>query len=100
MERRLTDPRLPRTYSNKVSTTKFIPWRVEIRSCEPSNLDEYAKRPPSLRHWFRAKGKLSDDEALHRCVAAYTLDHIFLTVSLNPHRREGLKTSSVSLNHS
>ncbi|KAI3809276.1 hypothetical protein L1987_25247 [Smallanthus sonchifolius] len=37
---------------------------------------------------------------LRRCVAAYTSDHITLNVSLNPHRRKGLKTSSASLNHS
>lgn len=34
-----------------------------------------------------------------RCVAAYTSDLIFLGVSLNPHRRKGLKMSSVSLDH-
>ncbi|KAL4562702.1 hypothetical protein LXL04_026732 [Taraxacum kok-saghyz] len=99
-ERRLTDPRLPRTYRNKVATAKFIPWPIEIRFCEPSNSTNYDKRPASLRYWFKAKGKLSDDEALHRCVAAYTSDLIFLNVSLNPHRDKGLKTSSVSLDHS
>ncbi|KAI3681753.1 hypothetical protein L6452_36557 [Arctium lappa] len=99
-ERRLTDPRLPRTYRNKVATTKFVPWPIEIRFCEPSNSTNYDKRPASLRYWFRAKGKLSDDEALHRCVVAYTSDLIFLNVSLNPHRRKDLKTSSISLDHS
>ncbi|KAJ9539327.1 hypothetical protein OSB04_032060 [Centaurea solstitialis] len=99
-ERRLTDPRLPRTYRNKVATTKFIPWPIDIRFCEPSNSTNYDKRPASLRYWFRAKGKLSDDEALHRCVVAYTSDLIFLNVSLNPHRCKDLKTSSISLDHS
>ncbi|KAD2054439.1 hypothetical protein E3N88_41936 [Mikania micrantha] len=99
-ERRLTDPRLPRTYRNKVATTKFNPWPIEIRFCEPSNSTNYDKRPASLRYWFRAKGKLSDDEALHRCVVAYTSDLIFLNVSLNPHRAKGLKTTSISLDHS
>ncbi|KAI3800522.1 hypothetical protein L1987_28613 [Smallanthus sonchifolius] len=99
-ETRLTNPRLPRTYRNKVATTKFIPWPVEIRLCEPNSSTHYGKRPSSLRYWFKSKGKLSDDESLHRCVAAYTSDHITLNVSLNPHRRKGLKTSSASLNHS
>ncbi|KAG2725201.1 hypothetical protein I3760_01G055900 [Carya illinoinensis] len=99
-ERRLTDPRLPRTYRNKVATSKFVPWPIEIRFCEPNNSTNQTKSAPSLRFWFRAKGKLSDDQALHRCVAAYTSDLIFLSVSLNPHRRKGLKTSSVSLDHS
>ncbi|KAI3800520.1 hypothetical protein L1987_28611 [Smallanthus sonchifolius] len=99
-DRRLTDPRLPRTYRNKVATMKFIPWPIEIRFCEPSYSTNYDKRPASLRYWFRAKGKLSDDEALHRCVAAYTSDLIFLNVSLNPHRAKGLKLTSISLDHS
>ncbi|KAG5053661.1 hypothetical protein JHK85_006171 [Glycine max] len=57
-------------------------------------------RLPILRYWFRAKGKLSDDEALHRCVVAYASDLIFLQVSLNPHREKGFRTRSVSLDHS
>ncbi|XP_048333852.1 acyl-CoA hydrolase 2 isoform X1 [Ziziphus jujuba] len=99
-ERRLTDPLLPRTYRNKVATKEFVPWPIEIRFCEPNNSTNQTKSPPSLRYWFRAKGKLSDDQALHRCVVAYASDLIFLTVSLNPHRKKNLKTSSVSLDHS
>ncbi|KAL7002502.1 Acyl-CoA hydrolase 2 [Sarracenia purpurea var. burkii] len=98
-ERRLTDPRLPRTYRNKVATTKFIPWPIEIRFCEPSTGTNQTKSPPSLRYWFRAKGELSDDQALHRCVAAFTSDLMFISVSLNPHRKKGLKPTSVSLDH-
>lgn len=99
-EMRKTDPRLPRTYRNKVATANFVPWPIEIRFCEPNNATNHTKSPPSLRYWFRAKGKLSDDQALHRCVAAYTSDLIFLTVSLNPHRKKDFKTTSVSLDHS
>ncbi|XP_070679827.1 acyl-CoA hydrolase 2-like isoform X2 [Malus domestica] len=47
----------------------------------------------SVKFWFRAIGKLSDDQALHRCVVAYASDLIFLGVSLNPHRLR------VSLDH-
>uniref|UniRef100_A0A5B6YJ77 acyl-CoA hydrolase n=1 Tax=Davidia involucrata TaxID=16924 RepID=A0A5B6YJ77_DAVIN len=99
-ERRLTDPRLPRTYRNKVAAANFVPWPIEIRFCEPNTNTNQTKSSPSVRYWFRAKGKLSDDQALHRCVAAYASDLIFLGVSLNPHRRRGLKTTSVSLDHS
>lgn len=99
-ERRLTDPRLPRTYRNKVAAAKFTPWPIEIRFCEPNSKTSQSMSPPSLKYWFRARGKLSDDQALHRCVAAYTSDLIFLTVSLNPHRKRGLKTAAVSLDHS
>ncbi|KAI4369884.1 hypothetical protein MLD38_018280 [Melastoma candidum] len=99
-ERRLIDPRLPRSYRNKVATTNFMPWPIEIRFCEPNNNTNQTESPPVVRYWFKAKGKLSDDQALHRCVVAYTSDLIFLGTSLNPHRRKGLKMYSVSLDHS
>ncbi|XP_058764202.1 acyl-CoA hydrolase 2-like isoform X2 [Vicia villosa] len=99
-EQRLTDPRLPRTYRNKVATAEFIPWPIEIRFCEPRPATNQTKTPPSLRYWFRSKGKLSDDQALHRCVAAFTSDLIFLNVSMNPHRGRGIKLRALSLNHS
>ncbi|OIW01126.1 hypothetical protein TanjilG_25234 [Lupinus angustifolius] len=99
-QQRLTDPRLPRTYRNKVATSEFIPWPIEIRFCEPKPSTNQTKSPPSLKYWFRAKGKLSDDQALHRCVVAYTSDLVFLQVSINPHRQKGLKTHGVSLDHS
>ncbi|URE29028.1 Acyl-CoA thioesterase [Musa troglodytarum] len=35
-----------------------------------------------------------------RCVVAYASDIIFSGVSLNPHRRKGVKTASLSLDHS
>ncbi|KAE9595523.1 putative thiolester hydrolase [Lupinus albus] len=99
-ERRLTDARFPIAYRNKVATTEFIPWPIEIRFCEAKISTNMTKSPPSFRYWFRAKGKLSDDQALHRCVVAYASDLIFLQVSLNPHRSKGFRTRSVSLDHS
>lgn len=98
-ERRITDPRLPRTYRNKVATAEFRPWPIEIRFCEPNTSTNQTKSPPSLRFWFRIKGKLSDDPALHRCAVAYASDLLFIEVSSNPHRRQGLKISCLSLNH-
>ncbi|XP_017236463.1 acyl-CoA hydrolase 2 isoform X2 [Daucus carota subsp. sativus] len=98
-DRRLTDPRLPKTYRTKVASKEFVPWPIDIRFCEPSTGTNMTKSPPRLRFWFRAKGKLSDDQALHRCVLAYISDLIFLQVSLNPHRRQGLRMASISLDH-
>ncbi|XP_022147404.1 uncharacterized protein LOC111016341 [Momordica charantia] len=99
-ERRITDPALPRTYRNKVASKPFTPWPIEIRFCEPNKSTNQTKSPPSVKYWFRARGKLSDDQALHRCVVAYASDLVFISVSLNPHRRKGLRTTSVSLDHS
>ncbi|KAJ0245347.1 Cyclic nucleotide-binding domain-containing protein [Hirschfeldia incana] len=98
-ERRITDPHLPRSYRNKVATANFVPWPIEIRFCEPSNSTNQTKSPPRLRYWFRAKGKLSDDQALHRCVVAFASDLIFASISLNPHRRRGLRSAALSLDH-
>ncbi|BFG21974.1 hypothetical protein CerSpe_082480 [Prunus speciosa] len=98
-EKRLLDPRLPRIYRIKAAAKKFVPWPIEIRFCEPSSSTNQTKSPPSLRFWFRTKGKLSDDQALHRCVVAYASDLIFSGVSLNPHRRRGVESSQVSLDH-
>ncbi|XP_058737347.1 acyl-CoA hydrolase 2-like isoform X4 [Vicia villosa] len=99
-EQRLIDPRLPMTFRNKIATAEFVPWPIEIRFCEPRPATNQTKSPPSLRYWFRSKGKLSDDQALHRCVAAFTSDLIFLNVSMNPHRGRGIKMRALSLNHS
>lgn len=98
-ERRIIDPRLPRSYRNKVAMSKLDPWPIEIRFCEPKTSTNQTRSPPSLRYWFRAKGKLSDDHALHRCVVAYASDLLFIEVSSNPHRKRGLKISVLSLNH-
>ncbi|XP_044494595.1 acyl-CoA thioesterase 2-like isoform X2 [Mangifera indica] len=99
-ERRKIYPRLPRSYRNKVATAEFVPWPIELRFCDPNNNTNETKTPPSLKYWFRARGELSDDQALHRCVVAYTSDLIFSTVSLNPHRKKGFKSASLSLDHS
>ncbi|XP_042510937.1 acyl-coenzyme A thioesterase 8 isoform X4 [Macadamia integrifolia] len=100
-EHRLTDPRLPRSYRNKVATKTFVSWPVEIRFCEPGNYyTNQTKSPPSTKFWFKVRGELSDDPALHRCAVAYASDLILLSTTLNPHRKRGLKLSSLSLDHS
>ncbi|XP_037486758.1 acyl-CoA thioesterase 2-like isoform X2 [Triticum dicoccoides] len=95
-ERRLTDPRFPMQYRNSAAKKKFVPWPIEMRFCQ----DSKSQHEPSLHYWFRARGKLSDDPALHRCVVAYASDLLYSGVSLNPHRKRGLKTYSLSLDHS
>ncbi|XP_009386017.2 acyl-CoA hydrolase 2 isoform X4 [Musa acuminata AAA Group] len=97
-ERRLADPHLSMEYRNKIAKKKFIPWPIEIRFCEDYHFSEQS--PPRFRYWLKVKGKLTDDPALHRCVLAYASDLIFGGISLNPHRRRGLKIASLSLDHS
>ncbi|OEL21936.1 Acyl-coenzyme A thioesterase 8, partial [Dichanthelium oligosanthes] len=83
-------------YRNLAAKKKFTPWPIEMRFCE----DSASQHKPSSNYWFRARGKLSDDQALHRCVVAYASDLLYSGVSLNPHREKGLKTYSLSLDHS
>ncbi|CAD5163891.1 unnamed protein product [Musa acuminata subsp. malaccensis] len=97
-ERRITDPRLPIHYRNTVARRKFVPWPIEIKFCEAG--DSANQSQPRMKYWFKARGNLSDDPALHRCVVAYASDIVFSGVSLNPHRRKGLRAASLSLDHS
>lgn len=98
-ERRIIDPRFPRTYRNKLVMSKYDPWPIEIRFCAPSTYTNQTKAPASGSYWFRAKGKISCDEALHRAVVAYASDFIFLAVTANPHRARDLRIYGVTLNH-
>ncbi|CAA0392786.1 unnamed protein product [Arabidopsis thaliana] len=101
LERLVTDPLLPRDYRNKVATEIEVPFPIDIRFCEPNHSTKQTKSPPRLKYWFRAKGKLSDDDqALHRCVVAFASDLLFASISLNPHRREGMSVAALSLDHS
>ncbi|XP_010456275.1 PREDICTED: uncharacterized protein LOC104737727 isoform X2 [Camelina sativa] len=101
LERLVTDPLLPRDYRDEVATEINVPFPIDIRFCEPKDSTKQTKSSPRLKYWFRAKGKLSDDDqALHRCVVAYASDLIFASISLNPHRREGMSVAALSLDHS
>ncbi|KAK6920125.1 hypothetical protein RJ641_016029 [Dillenia turbinata] len=90
-ESRVTDPRLPR--QDWLIFLVFLLISISIPALLYNTVN---KPPPILRFWFRAKGKLSDEQALHRCVVAYASDLIFLQVSLNPHRYKDFKTSSIT----
>ncbi|KAI3934753.1 hypothetical protein MKW92_052284, partial [Papaver armeniacum] len=98
-ERRLHLPPFPRSFSCYLNLDSYVPWPVDIKFCVEADSSQI-KAPPSMRYWFKAKGKLSDDLALHRCVVAYTSDLIFSAISLNPHYEKGVKTLALSLDHS
>lgn len=84
----------------EVSTSTSVPWPTEIRPVDREKYTRQTKRSPSVIYWLRAKGRLPDDQALHRCVGAYFSDLLFIQISLNPHRRKGMSPSSISLDHS
>nr|XP_043621388.1 acyl-CoA thioesterase 2-like isoform X4 [Erigeron canadensis] len=93
--------KLPRHHPrNEVSTSTSVPWPTEIRPMDTEKYSRHTSRPPSVRYWIRAKGRLPDDQALHRCAGAYFSDMLFIQISLNPHRKEGIFPTSISLDHS
>ncbi|KAG2297671.1 hypothetical protein Bca52824_044340 [Brassica carinata] len=112
IERRITDPLLPRDYRNKIAAEKsshvIIQNRQSLLQGQHSCLNPdkikiilgLLNSSCRLNYWFRARGKLSDDQALHRCVVAFASDLIFACIGLNPHRRKGMSAAALSLDHS
>ncbi|KAI3787392.1 hypothetical protein L1987_41834 [Smallanthus sonchifolius] len=93
--------KLPRHHPRTgVYTSTSVPWPTEIRPVDPERYTIHATRHPSISYWLRAKGRLPVDQALHRCVGAYFSDLLFIQISLNPHRRQDIFPSSISLDHS
>ncbi|MBC7793648.1 MAG: acyl-CoA thioesterase II [Clostridia bacterium] len=58
----------------------------ELRSTDPKD-DPFRPEPhpPKRMVWLRTSGKLPDEPALHRKLAAYVSDYAFLTTALCPH---------------
>ncbi|KAF2562036.1 hypothetical protein F2Q70_00016608, partial [Brassica cretica] len=87
-------------YRNKVATQYTAPLPIDIRFCEPNYSTEERKSPSRLKYWFKARGELSDDQALHRCVVAFASDLMYAFISSDPHRKKGMSAVPVSLDHS
>jgi acyl-CoA thioesterase-2 len=62
---------------------------------------EWTSPEPARQIWFKAVGRLPDDEALHRCLLAYASDFFLLGTSLLPHQPAILEERLVmaSLDH-
>ncbi|KAI5070384.1 hypothetical protein GOP47_0014727 [Adiantum capillus-veneris] len=100
-ERCRTDPRLPVDFRIRLLKRKVVLAHIDVRPCNPGDRVKPAAREPRDKVWFRARGKLSDDQALQRCVAAYASDIGFVNTSLRPHRGiAGYQTRTLSLDHS
>eukprot|EP00250_Pteridium_aquilinum_P003646 c13954_g1_i1 orf=252-1565(+) len=96
-----TDPRIPVEYRNRLLKRKVVRGHIDVRVCNPADRVKPMALEPREKLWFRARGKLSGDQALQRCVAAYASDLRFLETSLRPHRGiAGYQTRSLSLDHS
>jgi acyl-coenzyme A thioesterase 1/2/4 len=81
-----TDPRIPLKIRQKLASMKVAPAPLEMRFVEPIDRVMRQVLEPRQRVWMRSKGKLSDDQALQRCVAAYASDWTFIETALRPHK--------------
>jgi acyl-CoA thioesterase-2 len=57
----------------------------EFRPVQPPGPLHREKSAPLKYVWFRAVGKLADEEALHRSLLAYVSDFHLLDTALRPH---------------
>ena len=62
------------------------PRPFEFRSVQPIDYLRPRRAPPTHQIWFRAVGRLPDDEKLHRCLLAYVSDYFLLDTATLPHR--------------
>jgi acyl-CoA thioesterase-2 len=80
LARRFLD-RLPEALLAKATAERPI----EIRPIDPGDPLRPEKRPPLRMAWFRTRGTLPDEAAVHRYLLAYASDFHLLTTSLEPH---------------
>jgi acyl-CoA thioesterase II len=73
----------------------------EFRSVQPVDFLKRRVGPPINQIWFRAVGKLPDDESLHRCLLAYVSDYNLLDTATVPHGASFLRGDLVmaSIDH-
>jgi acyl-CoA thioesterase-2 len=71
----------------------------EFRSVQPIDYLRPSREDPARQVWFRAVGRLPDDEKLHRCLLAYVSDYFLLDTATLPHGgsfpRESLIMASI-----
>ena len=72
---------LPEAFRNWLKT----PRPVELRATTPRPPFDRSPRDPVQTMWIRARGKLSDDPAIHRAALAFASDMGLLGTSMMPH---------------
>jgi acyl-CoA thioesterase II len=82
---------------------KFIeqPRPFEFRSVQQIDYLRPARSEPTRQFWFRAVGRLPDDEKLHRSLLAYVSDYFLLDTATLPHGMSSLHGSLImaSIDH-
>jgi acyl-CoA thioesterase-2 len=82
---------------------KFLeqPRPFEFRSVQQIDYVRPRRSEPTRQVWFRAVGRLPDDEKLHRCLLAYVSDYFLLDTATLPHGTSSLHSSIImaSIDH-
>jgi acyl-CoA thioesterase II len=71
------------------------PRPFEFRSVQPIDYLRPRREAPTRQLWFRAVGRLPDDEKLHRCLLAYVSDYFLLDTATLPHGTTSFPQSSI-----
>ncbi len=71
----------------------------EFRVVDPPDFLNPVKRAAEKRVWFRVKGSLPDDQALHRCLLTYVSDYHLLDTATLPHAVSFLQLQMASIDH-
>jgi acyl-CoA thioesterase II len=102
----LTDSsRVPRDLLERLPERmrKFFdqPRPFEFRSVQQFDYLQPRRSEPTRQLWFRAVGRLPDDEKLHRCLLAYVSDYFLLDTATLPHGTSSLHGSLImaSIDH-
>jgi acyl-CoA thioesterase-2 len=77
------------------------PRPFEFRSVQQIDYLQPRRAEPTRQLWFRAVGRLPDDEKLHRCLLAYVSDYFLLDTATLPHGTSHLHGSIImaSIDH-
>jgi acyl-CoA thioesterase-2 len=77
------------------------PRPFEFRSVQQIDYLQPRRSEPTRQLWFRAVGRLPDDEKLHRCLLAYVSDYFLLDTATLPHGTSFLHGSLImaSIDH-
>jgi acyl-CoA thioesterase-2 len=78
-------PELLERLSERMRRFFVQPRPFEFRSVQPIDYLRPRRAAPARQLWFRAVGRLPDDEKLHRCLLAYVSDYFLLDTATLPH---------------
>jgi acyl-CoA thioesterase-2 len=92
---------MPERLPERVRRLVDTPGPFEFRVVQEINYVHARKAPPERQVWFRAVGRLPDEQMLHRCLLAYASDFNLLDTATLPHGTTFMSTKLVmaSIDH-